>query len=129
MDKNNYIKYKKFVSIYYVLLVVSSAITLLFTALIVNKVEFFHFTHGAKNLQIYNIIYIVFICVFAFLSLYAIILIIAINSFIYKLEKIKTLKHEEFEAMEKRIKKHSIALDIISFNKHLSYDIYTASKD
>lgn len=130
MQQNNYVKYKKHAKNYFWVSIVSTLATLLIAVCWARDIEPFAFsTTHQTNSKIWFTIYLVFILLLSLIVIYGISVISIINIFAIKLEKLKTFQEESDEAKKAQLsaKKTAILLDVISLNKHLSYEIYQTS--
>ncbi|MCT4469408.1 hypothetical protein [Mycoplasma sp. HS2188] len=125
LEKNKYEKYKYFGKIYYLVLVVSSIITVVISFLWVNKV----FPFAQENIRSWYIAYGFIVFLFGFSGIYVFMVLILINSFVYKLERIKEITDKKnHDRLKQKIEKQSKWLDVLSFNKSLSYNLYRTSQ-
>ncbi|WP_029608738.1 hypothetical protein [Mycoplasma simbae] len=130
MEKNKFVKYKHHAKAYFWTSSLGSIFTV-FIALMLSR-NYYPFEVGAEafNARFWLVTYIVLLVFFVFISVYALIVILVMNSFILKLEKIKEITDaNEGKKMQQKIEKMSVFLDIFSLNKHLSYNLYLTSKD
>ncbi|QBF34952.1 hypothetical protein EG856_03485 [Mycoplasmopsis phocirhinis] len=123
--KNKYEKYRHFGRIYYLIMVISSIITVIISFLWANKV----FPFAQNSLKSWNIVYAIIVTLFSFAGLYVFMILMLINSFVYKLEHIKEINNKKkHDHIKQKIQNQSKWLDILAFDKSLSYNLYLTSK-
>ncbi|AIA29277.1 hypothetical protein MCAL160_0906 [Mycoplasmopsis californica HAZ160_1] len=130
MNKNKFVKYKVFGKPYFWTSTIASILAVFISFIWTLNYYPFSIASNSESKKTWIIIYSVIIALSAFVAFYAFVVLILINSFVVKIEKMYDPRSEaEYEKIQKNIEKQSKILDIISLNKHISYDIYLVSKE
>ncbi|MBU4690141.1 hypothetical protein KQ874_00270 [Mycoplasma sp. ES3157-GEN-MYC] len=129
MEKNKFVKYKHHVRPYFWTVTISSILTVLLVMGWSQKFIPFKVDIKVGHLDFWSLMYLSFTIFFGLIGIYSLSVILVINSFVYKLERMKELWQEkDREALKKRINRQAIILDMFALNKSLSYNLYQASK-